>query len=144
MTPLPPPIVDTRPVQTPALAQAAAPAKPSLFDLVAQKMSATGRPIFQRYVTQTLVPQVRADQQADRAYRQQLEVLVRAPTLDLGATSALIDARKRAEAASAATIRTAAFAMIGTLPVGDRKLALTAIFADARFPAAAKPTTSTK
>ena len=136
MLPMPPAIVDTPPVQaiTPHRAAAAAP-KPSLFSLVAQKMSTQGRPIFERYVNQTLLPQVRADLQAERAYRQQLQALVSAPTLDLAATTALIDARKQAEAASATTIRTAAFAMLRTLPAADRKLALTAIFTGARFPA---------
>ena len=134
-------IANAEPVQasgTPRpTATATAASQPSLFDVVAQKMSPPGRPIFQRYINQQFVPQLRADQQAEIQYRQQLHAIVQAPTLDLEAATRLIDARKRAADAAATAIRTSAFAMLRALPVSDRKLGLTAIFADARLPAAA-------
>ena len=128
----------TLPAQVPQPAKpAAAPAaKPSLFDVVAQHMSAAGRPIFERYVQQTLIPQARADAAAAAEYHNALQALVAAPTLDVDAVARLMDQRKRTEADHATAIRTAAIAMIKSLPAADRKLALTAIFVDARLPRA--------
>lgn len=127
-----------------ATPQPAATTRPSLAAAVAARMTPQGRPIFMRYMQQTLTSQVRSEAQAQATYRQQLTAVVSAPTLDLDAAQRLIEARKRAEATASGTIRTSAFAMIRTLPAADRKLALTAIFADARpvrqaAPAAAAP-----
>jgi uncharacterized membrane protein len=113
----------------------AQPARPTLFDAVEQRMSAQGRPIFQRYLAQTLKPQAQTDTAAQRQYLGALHILVAAPTLDINAISALINQRKQTEAGATAAIRSSAFAMIRSLPVSDQKLALTAIFADARLPA---------
>ena len=66
-------IATVPPAAAPAPAQ---PARPSLFDVVEQHMSAQGRPIFQRYVAQTLVPQAQADVIAQRQYLQSLHALV--------------------------------------------------------------------
>ncbi|MET0247238.1 MAG: hypothetical protein ABW182_10865, partial [Sphingomonas sp.] len=88
-----------------------------------------------RYIEQVLQPRVRADADAERQYRVALRALVAAPTLDVDAVERLIAARRQAEATLTASIRSSAFAMIRTLPAADRKLALTAIFADARMPA---------
>lgn len=125
---------DLPPVQ--ATAPAAAPARQSLFDVVSQKLSPEGRPAFQSFVTDTLIPRVRTDRAAEVKYLQSLQALVRAAALDVDTVAALIDQRKATEAAETADIRARAFAMIKSLPVADRKLALTAIFAETRLPAA--------
>ncbi|MGY4399000.1 putative membrane protein [Sphingomonas sp. UYAg733] len=129
----------------PAMAKAAPASKASapasaasLFTMVLQHMSSEGRPLFQRYLNQTLLPQARADGEAEKQYRVALQSVVAAPTLDVDAAARLIDQRRQAEAAATASIRMSAFAMIKSLPPADRKLALTAIFADARG-AAKKP-----
>lgn len=124
-----------QPLAKPSATTAPAAAKPTLFAMVSSRMSAQGKPVFTRYVEQTLIPQIRAQAQAEATYRQQLQTIVAAPTLDVDATQRLIDQRKRADAASGDTIRASAFTMIKSLPQADRKLALTAIFADARLPA---------
>lgn len=120
---------------TPKPAATAAPAKPTLLTVVAQRMSPIGRPIFERYIQQTLVPQARADGAAELQYRKALQALVAAPTLDMDAAARLIEQRKLAQAQETAAIRSSALAMIKSLPAADRKLALTAIFAEARLPA---------
>jgi len=97
-------------------------------------MSVQGRPIFQRYITQTLKTQAQADAIAQRQYLGSLHALVAAPTLNFNAISSLINQRKQAEAGATAAIRSFAFDMLRTLPSADQKLALTAIFADARLP----------
>lgn len=122
---------------TKAVAQAGSVAKapaqaPSLFTVVLQRMSPEGRPIFQRYLNQILLPQARAEGEVEKKYREALRGLVAAPTLDVDAAARLIDQRKQAEAAATASIRSSTFAMIKSLPVADRKLVLTAIFTDAR------------
>lgn len=117
----------------------AAQAAPSLFDAVAQRMSPQGRPIFRRYVEQVLQSRIRADSDAERQYRVALRALVAAPTLDVDAVERLIAARRQAETTLTTSIRGTAFAMIRTLPAADRKLALTAIFADARMSARPQP-----
>lgn len=127
--------VSPKPAVAPSTTAPAQTSRQSLFDVVEQRMSVQGRPIFQRYVAQTLMPQAQADTTAERQYLQSLHALVAAPTLDVNAISSLVDQRKRAEAATTSAIRSSAFAMIRTLPVSDQKLALTAIFADARLPA---------
>jgi uncharacterized membrane protein len=110
-------------------------ARPTLFDAVAERMTAQGRAIFQRYVAQTLRSQAQADTAAQRQYLSALHALVAAPTLDINAISTLINQRKQTEAGATTAIRSSAFAMIRTLPVSDQRLALTAIFADTRLPA---------
>lgn len=75
---------------------------------------------------------MRADSDAERAYRVALRQVVSAATLDVDAAERMIDTRRRAEAALATAIRSSAFAMIRSLPLADRKLALTAIFPDTR------------
>jgi hypothetical protein len=123
----------------PAAKQAAPAAKATLFDAVAQRMTPEGRPVFVRYVQQVLVPQAREEQAAEVKYRQALRAVVSAPALDVDAAEKLIGGRKQAQAAGNAEVRRTAMAMIKTLPAADRKLALTAIFTDARLPAPAKP-----
>jgi uncharacterized membrane protein len=125
---------------SPAASTPARVGRPSLFEVVEQRMSIQGRPIFQRYVAQTLIPQAQRDATAQRQYIQSLHTLVAAPTLDVNAVAGLIEQRKQAEAAATSAIRSSAFAMIRTLPVSDQKLALTAIFTDARLPAGARTT----
>jgi hypothetical protein len=130
--------VPPKTVVPPSATAPAQTSRPSLFEIVEQRMSAQGRPIFQRYVTQTLLPQAQADAAAQRRYIQSLRSQVVAPTLDINAIANLIDRRKQSEAAATSAIRSSAFTMIRTLPASDQKLALTAIFADARLPASAQ------
>jgi hypothetical protein len=130
-------LADRPPIQ--AKATAAPIAKPaaapvSLYAAVAARMTAAGRVIFQRYIAQTLTPRARADAQAELAYRKAVQQQMTAGTLDLDAVAAIVDRRKQAAADTAAAIRASAFAMIKSLPAQDRRLALTAIFADTRLP----------
>lgn len=108
----------------------------SLFAAVAQRMTPSGRAIFERYVAQTLAPRARADAQAEAAYRKAVQQQVSGKTINLDALAVLIDQRKRAAADTATAIRNSAFAMIKSLPAQDQRLALTAIFADTRLPKA--------
>lgn len=132
------PPIQAKPPATPVAKPAAAPV--SLYAAVAARMSAGGRAIFQRYVAQTLTPRARADAQAEIAYRKAVQQQMTAGTLDVDAVATLVDRRKQAAADAAAAIRESAFAMIKSLPVQDRRLALTAIFADTRLPKPANPT----
>lgn len=138
-------LADRPPIQAKAAATPIAkPAAPvSLYTAVAARMSAAGRVIFERYIAQTLTPRARADAQAEMAYRKAVQQQMAGGTMDLDAVAALIDRRKQAAAQTAETIRQSAFAMIKSLPAQDRRLALTAIFADTRLPRPSKPAPKT-
>ena len=123
------------PTPAPTVKTAAVKAAPTLFDQVLQRMTPVGQPIFRRYVDQMLQPRLRADRENDRQYRAALRALVAASALDVDAVERLIATRRQTEASMTTFIRTSAFTMIRALPVADRKLALTALFADTRLPA---------
>lgn len=106
----------------------------TLVEAVAERMSPQGRAIFERYAAQTLTPLAKSNLDAEIRYRQALQALVGAPKLDVDAASRLIEQRKQAEMTATSAIRASAYTMLKSLPEGDRKLALTAIFVDARPP----------